>query len=61
MGLLLLIVSIGLISVTTFLALYTLLIFMVNLIQRMKDSAGYSNNIRNKVDFFSDTANESVY
>jgi hypothetical protein len=58
MGLLLLIVSIGLISVTTFLALYTLLIFIVNLIQKKKDSAGYSNNIRNKVDFFSDTANE---
>jgi len=58
MGLLLLIVSIGLISVTTFLALYTLLIFMVNLIQKKKDSAGYFNNIRNTGVFFSDSVNE---
>ena len=48
MGLLLQIVSIGLISVITFLALYTLLIFMVNLIQKMKDSAKYFNDIKNK-------------
>ena len=60
MSLLLQIVSIGLISVITFLALYTLLIFMVNLIQKKKDGAEYFNNIRNNGAFFSETANESV-
>jgi hypothetical protein len=60
MGLLLQIVFIGLISAITLLALYTLLIFMVNLIQKKKDSAEYFNNIGNKGVSFSDTANESA-
>jgi hypothetical protein len=61
MSLLLQIVSIGLISIITFLALYTLLIFMVNLIQKMKESAKYSDGNNNKGVIFSDTANETVY
>jgi hypothetical protein len=61
MSLLLQIVSIGSISVIAFLALYTMLIFMVNLIQKMKDSAKYSNGNSNKGVIFSDTANETVH
>lgn len=61
MSLLLQIVSIGSISVITFLALYTILIFIVNLIQKMKNSAKYSNGNNNKGVIFSDTANQTEY
>lgn len=61
MEFLLQIVSIGSISVITFLALYILLIFIVNSIQKKKDSANDFNDHRKKGVIFSETANETVY
>ena len=61
MEFLLQIVSIGSISVITFLALYILLIFIVNSIQKKKDSANDFNDDRKKGVIFSETANETAY
>jgi hypothetical protein len=60
MGFLLQIVFIGSISVITFLALYILLIFIVNSIQKKKDSAKYFNKSNKNGFIFSDTANETA-
>ena len=60
MEFLLQIVSIGSISVITFLALYILLIFIVNSIQKKKDSAKYLNESKKNGFIFSDIANETA-
>ena len=60
MEFLLQIVFVGSISVITFLALYILLIFIVNSIQKKKDSAKYFNKSKKNGFIFSDTANETA-
>jgi hypothetical protein len=60
MGFLFQILFIGSISVITFLAIYTLLIFLFNFINKKKDSTQNLNESRNKVVIFSHTANEAA-
>lgn len=60
MGFILTIVFIGSISVISFLALYILLIFIVNFIQKKKERNKYFIDSRKKGIIFSDTANETV-
>lgn len=57
MGFLLQIVSIGSISVITFLALYTALIFMINFIQKKKDTTKYFNKSRTQDAMLLETQN----
>ena len=60
MGLLLQILFIGLISFITFLALYTLLIFIFNFIHMRKDSVRYFKNNKKDILIFSNTSNETA-
>jgi len=60
MGFLLQIIFIGSISVITFLALYTLLIFILNFIHMRKDSVRSFKNNKKDILMFSNTSNETA-